>query len=482
MKKILCYFLLFLILISYGNIELQSQSNNRSIVEHYSKSNRPLLDLKFNYEEHNRILILDDGDLASESSEGDGSVEFPYVIEGWRIEIGENYNGIEIWDVTKSFVIRNCWLEGNNDGICIQGAIGSTINITNNVIINNRGDGIDIYDSTDITVIANDNICNFNRDGIYIYDSLDVEVRNNTCNNNQDTGIFLFYILIAAVQNNTCNYNQESGIFVYISDWYSSYSENVCIGNGEYGIYLEMIGTHSDICDNHCYENNLDGIFLDMTQYNLISGNIFINNTNYGIDLDSGVEYSNIHHNYFYYNNLDGTSQALDDESHIWGNTWYDTVTSEGNYWKNWYNGTYPIDGSAGKYDLYPLDLDPPEIDPVDDIEYFYGQLGNVMCWNVLDLNPTIFFVYQNFVEILSGTWTNYVPIMILIDGLEVGTYYFQLFILDGLNRSSLDTVIVTVIAGISEFGNIPIIVLLIIPIVGSLSTYFYTKHKKNKF
>ena len=93
MKKTLTYFLLFSILISYGNMEIQSQSNDRLIVEHDSKSDKPIKDLRFNYEERDRIEIYDDGDLASESSEGDGSEEFPYVIEGWRIETGGNYPG-----------------------------------------------------------------------------------------------------------------------------------------------------------------------------------------------------------------------------------------------------------------------------------------------------------------------------------------------------------------------------------------------------
>ena len=474
MKKTLTYFLLFSILISYGNMEIQSQSNDRLIVEHDSKSDKPIKDLRFNYEERDRIEIYDDGDLASESSEGDGSEEFPYVIEGWRIETGGNYPGILIRYVTKSFVVRNCWIEGNQGGIIVEYVTTMTINITNNVVINNSGEGIFIGESTDITVIVNDNICNFNRDGICIYDSLDVEVRNNTCNNNGHTGIYLVQTLTVLIQNNTCNYNQVNGIFAFDSDWYSSYSENICIGNGVYGLYLEMIGTHCDICDNHCYENNLEGIHLEATRYNLLSGNIFINNTNYGLDLDTGAENNDIHHNYFYFNNLGGSSQAYDDCS---GNTWYDTVTSEGNYWKNWYNGAYPIDGTAGEYDLYPLDLDPPEIDVVADIEYVHGEMGHVIQWNVSDLNPTIFFVYKNFIEILSGSWTNDIPIVVLVDGLEAGTYYYQLFILDSLNRSSLDTVIVTVAAGISEFSSIAIISLLIIPIIAS--TYFYKKNKK---
>jgi len=473
LKKTLAYFLIFSLMFYSNALKIQSQFNDISTDESSLKLDYPINNLKLNYEEHDPIMIFDDSDLSAESSEGDGSEEFPYIIEGWRIGPGIEI-GIEIRSTTKSFVIRNCWIEGSSEGIHVEYTETSTINITNNVIINNAFQGIYIRDSTASTTLVTDNICNFNGNGIILRDTLDVEVRNNTCNNNGANGIDLSNTLVDTVLNNTCNYNQESGIYAYESEWYPSYSENICIGNEEYGIFLAMTGSYGEILDNYCKDNSISGMYLEAAWHNLISENIFFNNTNYGLELNNAASFNDVHHNYFYFNNLGGTSQALDEGS---SNTWYETGTSEGNYWKNWYNGVYPIDGTAGKYDLYPLDLDPPEITSVADIEYIHGEIGNIIQWNVSDLNPTIYFVYKDFVEIHSGSWSNDVPIIVLVDGLEIGTYYYQLFILDGLNRSSLDTVIVTVAAGISEFNSITIITLLIVPIIASI--YFYKKNKK---
>ena len=158
------------------------------------------------------------------------------------------------------------------------------------------------------------------------------------------------------------------------------------------------------------------------------------------------------------------------------GNVWYDTVTSEGNYWKGWFNGSYPIDGPAGKFDIYPIDLDPPVIEVVPDFDYFFGSTGNKIQWNVTDLNPTIYFVYEDFVEIQSGSWVRDVPIIVDIDGLDVGTHIYQLFVLDVLGRSSLDTVYVTVLQVINEFSREILVATAVI--LFTISVYFLKRKK----
>jgi hypothetical protein len=120
--------------------------------------------------------------------------------------------------------------------------------------------------------------------------------------------------------------------------------------------------------------------------------------------------------------------------------------------------------------------LDAPIIEAVSDFDYIYGFTGNVIEWNVTDLSPDIYFVYKDFEEILSGSWNNSVPIIVDIDGLDVGTHIYQLFLLDGLGRSALDTVIVTVIPVINEYYRKVLVVFLII---NSLIPISLLKHKK---
>ncbi|MHA1954698.1 MAG: hypothetical protein ACW96U_12210 [Candidatus Heimdallarchaeaceae archaeon] len=120
--------------------------------------------------------------------------------------------------------------------------------------------------------------------------------------------------------------------------------------------------------------------------------------------------------------------------------------------------------------------MDAPIIEAVSDFDYIYGFTGNVIEWNVTDLSPDIYFVYKDFEEILSGSWNNSVPIIVDIDGLDVGTHIYQLFLLDGLGRSALDTVIVTVIPVINEYYRKVLVVFLII---NSLIPISLLKHKK---
>jgi predicted phage tail protein len=83
----------------------------------------------------------------------------------------------------------------------------------------------------------------------------------------------------------------------------------------------------------------------------------------YAIYIGSGSTGNTIHHNDFYQNNgagkgVNGNCQAYDSGG---GNHWYNNTTQKGNYWSNWDgNGwgtpnAYPIDGSAGASDWYPL-------------------------------------------------------------------------------------------------------------------------------
>jgi parallel beta-helix repeat protein len=460
------------LLLSLGSLKTQSQQGNNTADLLELNSNYIERKIHLNYEPHDSIDIQSDTELANVAVGGDGSFEDPFVLEGWEIETMDMW-GIHITQTTKYFVIRNCRISSfdySEAGIYVTSVGDSTVNITNNVCFNSMF-GIWVEDS--LNVIVEGNNCSFNYNGIYLDNTGVTIVQNNTCNYNSiGAGIALSDIDTSLIQNNTCNYNDRSGIDIFDPYLNSDIIENICVGNGENGLEL-IYGRYTDVLDNYFYDNQLEGIYLETSEDCVFAGNNFTNNQNYGIKATWMSDNNVIHHNYFYDNNLGGLSQAYDDSV---GNVWYDTGTSEGNYWKNWYNGSYPIDGSAGKFDIYPLDLDAPIIEAVSDFDYIYGFTGNVIEWNVTDLSPDIYFVYKDFEEILSGSWNNSVPIIVDIDGLDVGTHIYQLFLLDGLGRSALDTVIVTVIPVINEYYRKVLVVFLII---NSLIPISLLKHKK---
>jgi parallel beta-helix repeat protein len=447
MKKVSIWFIVFLFFFLFNGRYTHSLSENSTSISITLNSDTFNKEMNLNYEPQQEIDIRSDSALASIAVFGDGSPEDPYVLEGWEIDAPAT-KGIYITQTTMCFVIRNCLIYSYDDiAIHIENVGDSTVNITNNVCINSIY-GIWVENSNNIIISGNN--CSSNWYGMYLSYTGETIVQNNTCNFNSQFGMVIDNSDTAYIQNNTCNYNADgNGITAYDIFENSFVTENICVGNNEDGIELSFTRIGTNISYNFCKDNLIAGISLETASDCLITWNNLTKNTDYGIKAWGSSEDNKIHHNYFYENKLGGLSQAYDDSV---GNVWYDVISSEGNYWKWWYNGSYPIDGTAGKFDLYPIDLDPPVIDTVPDFEYISGSTGNQLQWNVTDLNPSLYFVYEDFEEIESGTWTRDVPIVVDIDGLDIGTHVYQLFVLDGLGRSTLDTVIVTVIPVIKEF------------------------------
>ena len=276
---------------------------------------------------------------------GSGTVEDPYIIEGYNITTPDD-NGIYISGTTKYFVIRNCYVDAGNNGIYISFITGGTATIINNTCNNNYYNGIRIFSSSTVT----NNICSKNGHGIYLSSSGGSTVANNTCNNN-DQGITLSTSASSTVVNNTCNYNNDYGIYLSSSD--ITVANNTCSNNVNYGIRLSETES-STVTNNTCSNNDNYGIYLQSSAFCVVTYNLLQENIGYGIRLYSISDNTLIHHNNFIDNNLGGTSQALDDGT---DNIWYDLTYLEGNYWSDWSGtGSYAVDGSSSAFDLYPLD------------------------------------------------------------------------------------------------------------------------------
>ncbi len=288
MKKKTIVILLILTLPIYAsNINVQS-----SVEENDNGSTSLELSL------HDPISITFDSFF--EVFPGAGSVENPYIIEGYYIKTTCGV-GIYITGTTRYFTVRNCYVDAVLYGIYID----------------------DVADGTAIVI---NNTCNNNIYGIKLDTSGSSIVSNNMCND-KDCGILLSSSDSSTVVNNTCS-NNWAGIFLSSSDSLTA-SNNTC-SNNDLGIVLG----DSDFCVvtyNHLQENEECGVAL-------------------ASDSDNNL----IHHNTFVDNFLGGTSQACDTGT---DNYWHDTATKEGNYWSDWSGtGVYSIDGEANSVDLYPLD------------------------------------------------------------------------------------------------------------------------------
>ncbi len=305
--------------------------------------------------EHNLLTSLTPHDSITIKSDidfylfpGDGSVENPYLIENYNITTSDS-NGIYISSTSAYFIIRNCYIKSEVNGIYIYNVFEGTTWITNNTCNSNRI-GI-LLEYSPFSKIYN-NYCKYNSVGIKITYSDNCLIYSNNCFNNT-WGIYISNSLDSMISLNTCSNNSKKGIYIYYSS-NLNLTSNICSKN-KAGI--EVINSNFlKISGNFCNLNDQNGILLYVTDYCNISYNILKYNTEYGVNLDYFSDFCEIHHNAFVgYCPID-SSLANDDGNN---NTWYDEITNEGNYWSDWSGfGDYYIDGFAKAVDIYPMNID----------------------------------------------------------------------------------------------------------------------------
>ncbi|GAI08179.1 unnamed protein product, partial [marine sediment metagenome] len=254
---------------------------------------------------HDFITIISDSGFLAYI--GSGTVEEPYVIEGFNITT-THYTGIYISGTTKYFIIRNCYVDAKDYGIEIRNVADGTATVINNTCSNTNYRGITLWGSISSTVF--NNTCNNNNNhGIDFYYSESSTVANNTCISNNVSGIFLdYYSVGSTVANNTCSNNYDNGIYLADSDS-STVTNNMCNNNSHYGIWL-WDSDRSTVINNTCSNNYDNGIYLSSSDFCVVTYNLLQENRGYGIFIEYGSFKNLIHHNTFVDNNLGGTSQA----------------------------------------------------------------------------------------------------------------------------------------------------------------------------
>ena len=200
-------------------------------------------------------------------------------------------------------------------------------------------------------------------------------IRNLNITTNERTGIYISkttkHIIIQNCYIDALNYGIE---IIHIADETLLISQNILTNNRYYGAFLWGTSSanisfnnniqngdgvsifYSDnilITNNSCIENTNYGIYLSRSKSCNITYNVLKENEYYGVVLGRYTEFCAVHHNYFIDNNLGGTSQAYD---HGYNNIFYDIETEEGNWWNDWYEGYYDIDGNTLSVDYYPLE------------------------------------------------------------------------------------------------------------------------------
>ncbi len=338
---------------------------------------------------HEPIVIESDEDFLDYGFPGTGTTEDPFIIENLNITTSEE-DGIRINSTSKHFIIRNCYIDSCENGIGIRFVSPGTTSVINNTCFNNSWHGIFMY-LTDNALIANNtcahndrlgiflNTCNNSiikgnvlfdnfRGGLVMQDSLHPIIENNYIYDNHFYGgIRLLHTNNAEIRNNTFQFHYYNiqlvlsnnsifadnlfitGVFSIIivdSDTSTIFSNNFTHNHA--GIYF-LRSLNCAVINNSFYDN-VCGMRISNSNSSTFSYNIIQNSTLYGVTLDSLSSSNLFHHNAFIGNNPEGFSQASDNGT---DNTW--SYKRKGNYWSDWLEGDYLIDGTAESADSHPL-------------------------------------------------------------------------------------------------------------------------------
>ena len=249
-------------------------------------------------------------------TEGDGTKEYPYIIENVTIIYPPAIDCLTIRNSRKHFTVRNCTLKDNT----IASFAGIRLNnVTNGQIVDNQ-----VYN---------------NSYGIYLKDCHDNIISGNTVYNNIKYGIYLRGepgCYNNTLSGNFANNNTMHGIALIYNCDYNNLTGNTANDNGASGILLD--GQDGATCyknivsGNTAINNTQDGIHLRWECYNnTISGNTINNNAQNGIYLIYYCDYNNITEN-----TANGNEDGIDLHESCENNT-----IMENSVYNNLYSGIY---------------------------------------------------------------------------------------------------------------------------------------------
>ena len=213
------------------------------------------------------------------------------------IDLSEEDSGIFITAEGDRALIENNHLKKNLIGIYLKGpddvkVINNTINGRNDLRMNERGNGIHLWNSPG-SIIENNNV-QYGRDGIFVTTST-----NNKFINNQFRdlrfAIHYMYTHHSEVSGNTSTDNHVGYALMYSN--YLNVSGNTSKGDRDRGILFNFTN-YSDIKDNSVHGHPEKCVFIYNSNFNDIHKNHF-EGCNIGVHFTAGSEQNQIWNNDF---------------------------------------------------------------------------------------------------------------------------------------------------------------------------------------
>lgn len=227
-----------------------------------------------NYTPHKPIKINKNADFTPQNGvvSGNGTVNDPYIIEGWIINT-TNPTGIEIRHTTAYFMVRHC-LVPNEEGIFFYDIENGQVVET---ILNCSGQGVGIYLSSNVSI--NDSMI-YAGFGVYSQSSVHLLVEN--CNI-FSSSIFAKGVSLAssssAVLSNLTVFDNNYGI--YLADSPNNIIRECDVFSNEYGLFIidspYQVFRQNSFHDNTVnlgliYGFSIEGFYLDIDTSNTVNG------------------------------------------------------------------------------------------------------------------------------------------------------------------------------------------------------------------
>jgi len=418
------------------------------------------------YVVHSPILIEDStnsSEFVSLSIPGNGTMGDPFVIEGLSIDGNGASPCIEIRNPRASygetscyFVIRDCYLYNGTDGIYMTDATVGVIEY-NMIVDSADGWGIEITQGNTMGLVWNLTIRNNNLSGNYNGNVMTFwgTSRNITIMNNVGYGrVFL------EVQRNTSIFNNTfSDIFVrpnihrselsiinntvdYIEiDEFAdilTHDSVIIVANNTITDRLKILDSENcEVYDNDFITSRRWMLLLQNADNNTFTSNVFYTTSEGAFfNIDSSSDDNLFDYNFYY------DYQGVDENDDNIGDSPYDK-------WE--VVDQHPLMSLRGFETVH--DTIEPMIDGPDDFQYESGSTNNRITWRITEVNPSSFEVTRNGTILDSGPWDGS-DIVVVVDGLDFGTYNFTLVVSDTSNNNASSTVMVLVVDTINPVIN----------------------------
>ncbi|MHA2364806.1 MAG: right-handed parallel beta-helix repeat-containing protein, partial [Candidatus Hodarchaeales archaeon] len=411
---------------------------------------------------------------------------------GYRLETSSDFN-------TFNF---NTAINNSLDGFVVTTESNNNTYI-DNYAFNNSQNGFTLSElNTDYNTLINNFASNNSQNGFYLphYSQYNTLINNSAFFNLLDGFNFDLYSSGHTLKGNKASNNGLNGFYFNDNDE-NILDNNYAINNSQYGIYMGLSGDFQ-VSNNYLYNNTDYGMYLYSSFYFRVYHNVFIKNNQEGKQAYDDSSYNYWARNYWSdYTDSDNDNDGMGDIPYWLPGFAHaedmlplvptlfnseDIIISQGTTgntisWTSSYlypvtyeiyindnhdtTGTWlpkkviTVSGDGLELGVYNFTIivtdinnknvtDAVIVTVIDDavpLINYSNSTNYDVSWIATDMHPSIYYIYQNNLEVNSGVWISGMVINYTFGGLIPGMYNFTIILKDDFGNMVSDTVILTI-------------------------------------